>query len=185
MSLRRHSTLIQYSDKDDSSKDRIFFKTVHVFDVSQTDGEPLPATPEWKTLVRNNELQAKLTAFAESKSIPVVTEEIRGDAQGFTDGETIHLALSAGVKTLIHELAHVLLSHAHSALDHTTRESEAEATAYVCATHFGIETNSANYIALSQGTAQLIRERLNRIQKCACEIIQAIEGTPKELATSC
>ena len=51
------------------------FRAVYVFDVRQTDGEPLPPQPDWKSTERRAELHAKLIQFAESESIVVTTGE--------------------------------------------------------------------------------------------------------------
>jgi hypothetical protein len=52
------------------------FRIVYVFDVSQTDGEPLPPVPDWKSPEKNAELTEKLIKFAESKGIAVVFNEL-------------------------------------------------------------------------------------------------------------
>src|SRR4051794_34127307 len=94
---------------------RLLFKSVSVFDVSQTDGEPLPELAsepiEGNSLIGS---VAPLTEYAERLGYAVETESIRGGAQGYHDpaGKRIvtdaSLAPNARVRCLVHELAHAL-----------------------------------------------------------------------------
>jgi hypothetical protein len=168
--------------KSDEGENKIWFKVTYVFDISQTDGEPLPPEPTWKSPARLEELQDALLDFARSKQIAVKIEDC-GQAQGVSKGGEIILDPTAGTKTLIHELAHELLHKGNdNQLDRTTKEIEAEATAYAVAAHFGLpDLASPNYIALCGGTAKDITARLHRIIKTASEIINAIEPQEEDL----
>ena len=67
--------LVKSLDSDDEdAKELVGFKVAYVFDVSQTEGDPLPEPPDWKSLEQNQELQQKLTAFAQSKGISVTVK---------------------------------------------------------------------------------------------------------------
>lgn len=161
----------------ETDRQPVYFRIVTVFDVSQTDGEPLPETPNWKSPERNEVLATKLLTFAASRSIAVTVNELAGDTQGMSTGGAIVLDPTAGTKTLIHEIAHELMKHLGSGLDHATRETEAEAVAYVVGVHFGLDNlASPNYIALSGADSKTIKARLTEIQKTANEIITAIES---------
>jgi antirestriction protein ArdC len=153
------------------------FKVVYVFDVSQTDGEPLPEPPNWKSPEKNAELQNSLIRFANSKGIVVQIKPIGRDVQGVSLGGKIVVDPGAGFKTYAHEVAHELLHHIENApMDRTTRELEAESVAYVVATHFGLDSlSSPNYNVLHGATAEMIMEHLERIRSTASEIIKAIE----------
>ena len=166
------------NDKDEEEQRLVGFKTVHVFDVSQTDGEPLPEPPDWKSPEKNAELMNKLTKLAQDKGIQIQMKHIGHDVQGVSLGGKIILDPEAGTKTLIHEIAHELLHHKENVLsDCTHRELEAESVAYVVATHFGLnELSSPNYVALHGATAELIMEHLERIRNTAAEIIQVLEN---------
>ncbi len=154
------------------------FKTVYVFDISQTDGEPLPEPPNWKSPEQNALLTKRLMDFAESRGIQVQVKELQGDTQGVSMGGTIILSPKAGTKTLIHEIAHELLHHKETKLMlHTERELEAEAVSYVVGKHFGLDgLSSPNYVALHGANAEMIMEHLERIRNIAKEIIQALEN---------
>jgi antirestriction protein ArdC len=155
------------------------FKTVYVFDISQTDGEPLPEPPNWKSPEQNALLTERLLDFTASKGIIVKVKYLPGETQGISLGGTIILSPQAGTKTLIHEIAHELLHHKQSEVtSQTIRELEAEAVAYVVGKHFGMDgLSSPNYVALYDVTADMIMQHMERIRSTAAEVIKAIEGT--------
>ena len=171
------------NDKGDEEQRLVGFKVVYVFDVCQTDGNPLPEPPDWKSLEKNAELQEKLMDFAQSKGIKVQIKSIGRDIQGVSMGGKVILDPGAGTKTLIHEIAHEFLHHVKGVLTSaTTRELEAEIVAYVVAKHFGIDgLSSPNYNALHGAKAEMIMEHLERIRNTAVEIIRALEEASKPL----
>jgi len=153
------------------------FKTVYVFDVSQTEGKPLPEPPNWKSPEKNAELQYKLIRFADSKGIVVQIKPIGREIQGVSMGGKIVVDPGAGFKTYVHEVAHELLHHSENILsDRTTRELEAESVAYAVAKHFGLDgLSSPNYNALHGATSEMIMNCLERIRNAATEIIHALD----------
>lgn len=166
-------------DDENSPKEVKGFRVVYVFDVAQTDGEPLPEPPNWKSPAKQAELEFSLLQFARRKDIEVVYQELQGETQGVSSGGKITLSPGAGTKTLIHEIAHELLHQGEGRgwmLKPGTRELEAEAIAFVVASHFGINNlASPNYLALWEADAEKIAQRADRIRKVASEIISAIE----------
>ena len=166
-------------DDPDSGYEIRGFRVVYVYDVSLTDGEPLPPTPDWKSPEMDAKLSIRLTAFATEQGIEVEITEQHDGAQGRSLGGKIQLDPSAGTKTFIHELAHELL-HKNGAgfcsKPPKIRELEAEAVGYVVATHFGISSlASPNYIALNGATSEEILAHMKVIRDCATCIIKAIE----------
>jgi len=114
-------------DREDSPKVLSGFRVVYVFDVNQTDGEPLPPVPNWKSPEKNAELNEKLIRFAESKGITVTFKELPGETQGVSKGGVIEISPNAGTKTLIHEIAHELMHQGSDVIiGHEIREMEAE-----------------------------------------------------------
>jgi len=63
-------------DIEGNDIERIGFHVAHVFDVSQTDGDPLPEQPNWKSPEKNLELQKKLIEFAKINEITVTIERL-------------------------------------------------------------------------------------------------------------
>lgn len=153
------------------------FKVVYVFDISQTDGEPLPELPSWKNPEKNIELQRRLIAFSQKRGITVTEKVFSGEIQGVSRGGAIELSPHAGTATLIHEIAHEML-HKHAERLSMTREEkelEAEAVSYVVGKYFGLEVvTSANYIAMWSGGRDSILAHLEHISKTSEEIINAL-----------
>jgi hypothetical protein len=171
-------TKLDGSDKE--TRQLVGFKIAHVFDISQTEGEPL-ATIEWTSPAKLAELEGALLAFCKIKGINVVIEELHGSAQGMSSGGSISLAPGAGTKTLIHEIAHELMHRNGDKTDKHTRELEAEAVAFVVGEHFGLrDAASPNYLALWDADAEKLAKRAHRIQQTAVEIISAVEGKEGE-----
>jgi len=168
-------------DKEDPTPEKtvVGFKVVYVFDVAQTEGEPLPPPPDWKSPEKNALLAEKLIQFAESRGIKVSEQELRGEIQGVSMGGEIQVDPGAGTATLIHEIAHELLHQGTDRPNSTRiRELEAESVAFVVARHFDLNNtwSSPNYVALHGANSKAILEHLERIRKTAEEIITALES---------
>ena len=167
------------------------FNPAAVFDISQTEGEPLP---ELDTAAHGNagDLVARLTAAAEALGVTVrsvpETEWSHGEAKGVCkplegrDADALvkvkdrtNTADLAG--TLIHEYAHAQL---HLGVDdddeRAKREVEAEAVAYVVGRYFDLDmSGSAFYLAAWEADdPEVFRERLQRISRPAQEIIECL-----------
>jgi hypothetical protein len=155
----------------------IGFRVVHVFDISQTDGEPLPEPPEWKSPETNALLAQRLIEFAANKGIRVILKKLAGEIQGISHGGIIELSPTAGTATLIHEIAHEMLHHKEGvAISRELKEMEAEAVAYVVTKHFGLNADaSPNYVALHGNTSQSILNHLERIRDTSIEIIDSVD----------
>jgi hypothetical protein len=169
------------TDKNDPESERLLrFKVVHVFDLAQTTGEPLPEPPDWKSPERNELLAQRLLAFAESLGIRVTIEPLPGSTQGASAGGRILLSPQAGTKTLVHELAHELLHQdpqAERPASREAREAEAESVAYVVGRHFRLERlGSPSYLALWNADSKVLKTHLERIVSCSRQIITALEG---------
>ena len=117
------------------------FKVVYVFDISQTDGEPLPEPPDWKKPEKNAFLNQRFMAFAHERGITVTEKALDGETQGVSmGGGRIEIAPSAGTSTLIHEIAHEIMLHHDSELPSSIKELEAESVAFVVCRHFGLQS---------------------------------------------
>ena len=171
--------LIKQEDQDGiETKHLVGFKVVYVFDVSQTDGEPLPPEPDWKSPEKNIELNQKLIQYAERQGMSVSFNNLPMDIQGVSKGGAIEIDLSAGTKTIIHELAHELMHKEVDFLQNSRaiKELEAESVAYVVSRYFGIENlNSPNYIACMDVTSDDIYTQMENIRNTANQIITAID----------
>ncbi|WP_458209890.1 DUF955 domain-containing protein [Haladaptatus sp. NG-SE-30] len=177
---------------EDWSKGLVGFKPTAVFDVSQTEGEPLPeldteANGDGETLVpplleASDELGVDVRVvnddewgYGEAKG--VCTKRNRLDCQPVVEvkARANHADLAV---TLVHEYAHALLHfNVDDKTERSKREVEAEAVAYVVGRYFGLDTSgSAFYLAAWQGDdPEVMQNRLGRISNTAEEIIEVIE----------
>lgn len=174
------------SDGDSSSDEapQLRFRAVHVFDVSQTDGEPLPEPASVDG--DPGEYADRLRSFVTSRGIELQEDELMG-ADGLSKGGTIvlqtGLAPAEAFSVLVHETAHELLHHnGEDRPAKVVRETEAEAVAFVVGEAVGLlnGTAAADYIQLYRGDAATLAASLDRIQKVATEIIAAISSDPSD-----
>jgi antirestriction protein ArdC len=156
------------------------FKVVHVFDVAQTEGEPLPSI-EHETAGDPAGALDNLRRFVLSRGLTVEYSDDLGGAEGATNGKWIRLRTGqtpAGeFATLAHELAHTMLHFGEERpASRTVRETEAEAVAFVVCQAVGLDATAASrdYIQLYQGDAETLANSLDRIQKVAAAIIEAV-----------
>ena len=161
-------------------EERLAFRAVRVFDVSQTDGEPLP---ELESVSGDAaELWQHLRSFANAEDISVEVGPL-----GIADGVSLggHITVSdkfeepaALAAVLIHELAHEFLHHRmkDKRPRHGVRELEAEATTYAVCRHFGLETAQAcsDCIHATGGDAETLSQVLQRVQETAARIIDGV-----------
>ncbi len=167
-------------------KSNLWFKVVYVFDISQTDGKPLPHLPTG-CAGDAGDLEQRLYAFAAEKGIRLETGDT-GEAKGYAEHQGTHIVLSSVLSAteraavLVHELAHCLLHFGESHRPNLRqRELEAEATAYAVAHHFGLDLQSNFYLASYGVKAADLLESLPIIQQTAHEIIATV--TPDQCQT--
>lgn len=156
------------------------FKVVHVFDISQTDGEALP---ELASIGGDpGELLCGLETLIRESGIVLQYEELpygtKGESRKGEIAVDVKLPQAERFSVLAHELAHEWLHDAvqRKDLTKTVRETEAEAVAYVVCQAVGLDcsTRSADYIQMYQGTAETLAASLDRIQKTAMRIIESL-----------
>ena len=157
------------------------FKVVYVFDVSQTDGKPLPEFAEVKGDPAH--YLPLLKECVRAEGITLDYKEDIGEALGRSYGGRIEIksGMSAAREftTLVHEFAHELLHPKTERLEipKTVKETEAEAVAYVVSRSIRLETGTASsdYIQLYHGNADTLGASLQRIQKTANQILSRLE----------
>ena len=165
------------------------FKIVSVFDISQTEGEPLPELVETLTGdVARYELF--VDALRKVSPLPIGFEELPPDTDGFCSfGDRIAvrdgMSQTQTICAIIHEITHAKLHDSALALpdrqiaDRRTEEVTAESVSFVVNNHFGIETgaNSFGYIAEWSKTQELkeLNASIDVIRKTASELIDSIE----------
>ena len=176
------------------------FRAVSVFDVSQTDGKPIPELEAQELLSTVEGYEDFVQALMNVAPVPIGFEDIPGDSKGYFHTEEKRIAVqenmseSQTLKTMVHEVAHSMLHNKEinrddlmeaPAKDRNTKEVEAESVAYTVCQHFGIDTSdySFGYIAgwSSGKDMKELKSSLDAIRKTASELITGIEGALREL----
>jgi antirestriction protein ArdC len=169
-------------DLTEDAQTRLFgFRAAHVFDLSQTDGEPLAEFASVKG--DPQDYNDRLIQFVASRNIVLAYDSAIAPARGMSSGGKItllpDLSPAEHLAVLVHELGHELLHRGdrRTATTHTIRETEAEAVAYVVSTAIGLDTSTScsDYIQLHAGDKTTLAESLTFIQQTASVILQAIE----------
>jgi hypothetical protein len=158
------------------------FRSAYVFDVSMTDGSPLPELEE-RVTGDVGVYRERLIDFILAQGIELEFKESIAPALGMSYGGKIVIlpgqSAAEEFSTLVHEAAHELIhkSTRRTATTKTVRETEAEAIAFVVGTTIGLDNgrSSASYIQIYQGNAALLAESLEVVKQTSDLILSAIE----------
>ena len=171
------------------------FKIVSVFDVSQTEGEPLPSIGVEELTGSVERYGEFFKALEQTSPVPIGFEDIPGGSHGYYHLTEKRIAIQEGMselqtlKTAIHEIAHSKL-HAidpeapaieqAGRPDSRTREVQAESVAYAVCQHYGLDTSdySFGYVAGWSSGKDLkeLKASLETIRATAHELITTIDG---------
>ena len=173
------------------------FKPTTVFDISQTDGEPIEnlAPEELTEAVADYDLF--MEAITAVSPVPIRFDEIAGEAKGYYHSGDKEIVIQKGmsesqtIKTAIHETGHARL-HDKDIMekqgiekDRLTKEVEAESVAYCVCSAFGVDTSeySFPYIAgwSSNRDMKELKASMDIIRKTAGEMIDELSDNLQEL----
>ena len=174
------------------------FRAVSVFDVSQTEGEPLPELEAKELLSTVEGYEDFVKAITYVAPVPIAFEDIPGDSKGYFSITENRIAVqenmseSQTLKTMVHETAHSMLHNKEinqdidvPVKDRNTKEVEAESIAYTVCQHFGIDTSaySFNYIGgwSSGRDMKELKSSLDTIRRTSSELITGIEEQLNEI----
>ena len=167
------------------------FKPVSTFDISQTDGEPLPQLGVTELVGNVEGYGTLLEAIKDASPVPITFENIESGAKGYYHLAEHRIAIQEGmselqtIKTALHEIAHAKY-HSIEAMDQSgekkskqQKECEAESIAFVCSAHYALDTGAYSYSYLAgwssgKETPEL-KASLQTIKQGASEIIDAID----------
>ncbi|MBI1374557.1 MAG: DUF1738 domain-containing protein [Phycisphaera sp.] len=165
----------------DEEKKVLRFKVGYVFDIAQTEGEPLADYEIARSSGDPGEHLDTLKSFVASQEIELHYAGNLGGAEGVSKGGRIDILESLSpaeeFAVLAHEIAHEMMHRGEdrATLTKTVKETEAEAVAYVVCKAVGIESpGSADYVLMYQGDADTLGESLERIQRAAARVMTAI-----------
>lgn len=173
------------------------FKPTTVFDISQTDGEPIEtlAPEELTEAVADYDLFMK--AITAVSPVPIRFDEIAGEAKGYYHSGDKEIVIQKGmsesqtIKTAIHETGHArlhdkdIMEEQGIEKDRLTKEVEAESVAYCVCSAFGVDTSeySFPYIAgwSSGRDMKELKASMDIIRKTAGEMIDELSDNLQEL----
>ena len=175
------------------------FKIVHVFDVSQTDGDPLPdVEPTHLTGTGPDGLWDHLAGLVHDDGYRIERRPCGLGANGYTDyaGRVVRIRddvhPAQAVKTLAHELGHIRADHEHRLADYATSaacrgqaEVEAESIAYLITAQAGLDSAaySVPYLAgWSSGDTDLLRQSMTTAITAARTVTYDAEDANRQRA---
>lgn len=167
------------------------FKPVSTFDISQTEGDPIPTVGVSELTGSVEGYEALMAAIKEVVPVPISFENIDSGAKGYYHLEENRIVIQEGmseaqtVKTLLHEASHQAL-HSREAQNMSgeiksknQKETEAESVAYVVCKHYGIDTEdySFAYVATWSKDKEVseLKASLDTIRRTASELITKID----------
>jgi antirestriction protein ArdC len=163
----------------------VFFRTVSVFDVSQTDGEPLPEL-EYRPLEGEcPDFADFLCRVAMGAGLEIRRQPLANGTHGFLRRSERLIVVDTecspamAAKVLAHELGHYfdpwLTEHPEAYGAHRGEcEAVAESVAYTVCAHFGLDAgpSAVGYVAAwTEGDATRVRELAERIDAAAAAIL--------------
>ena len=176
------------------------YKVVSVFDVSQTEGKPLPTLAN--DLMGNvKQYEIFIEVLRRSSPVPLTFETMEPNTDGYFSEKDQRIAIRSGmsevqtVSAAVHEITHATLHNYEQARldaakedgtaeppnpkDRRTEEVEAESVSYAVCQYYGIQTgeNSFGYIASWSKDKELpeLRASLETINKTASGLISDID----------
>jgi hypothetical protein len=174
---------LELADDSETAKKRsgrrlVGFRVAYVWDVSQTNGEPLPKPPAAARLVgpAPTGLWEGLATCVEGEGFRLSVEPTkRPGVDGFTDFEARRIVVSdslgeaAAVSTLAHEVAHMRMhdpdtvASSGSVMCRGMREVEAESVAFILLAHHGMETDGDSFPYVAGWAASVDKKEPERV----------------------
>jgi hypothetical protein len=192
----KYKTKVETEDGQEKTLQQVRgFRVVHVFDISQTEGEALPdldaVRPKLLEADAPEGIWHALVAQADAAGFEVIRNR-RGRENGYCDFSSKQIAVrpdvapAQAVKTLIHELGHALLHSDEPPRSKEVAEVEVESVAFIVCDAIGLDSGdySFAYVARwAEGSIDLLKETGERVMACAREILQQLEAGDHAMAS--
>lgn len=171
------------------------FKISTVFDIEQTEGEPIPKIEVFDLTGHVKEFFTFMDAVMKISPVSIRYDEIESGAKGYYHLEQNEIVIRRGMsesqtmKTAIHECAHAILHNRdkmqEGEKDRQTKEVEAESVAYIVCNYFGLDTSdySFPYIATWGSGREMkeLKDSLNLIKQTAGTFIEQLSEKIEEI----
>lgn len=165
------------------------FYLASVYDVRQTEGEPIPK-PIYELEENINNPQKfdwYIKAITKLSPVPIQFAEIKGTAKGFFVPSEKQITIRPGmsesqtIKSMLHEITHSILHDNNvpvfGSSEYARQEIEAESVAYMIANSLGIETQEYSFGYLASWTdLGLSLENLEKSLDLICNQAQKMMG---------
>ena len=185
---KRVSPIEAEREQDEAERVEILtgFRVVHVFDVSQTEGDELAdVRPKRLTGEVPQQLVDALEQRVTDEGFALKREAIARSARnGYADFERRLVVLRDDLSgaqtamTLIHELGHVLLHQVTDLCDREIAEVEAESIAFVVSSALGLDTSDYSFPYVARwggGDAEVVAATAERVIAAARDILASID----------
>jgi uncharacterized membrane protein (UPF0127 family) len=172
-------------DEEEIELNPIYFKVVHVFDILQTEGTPLP---EFDVPVLTGEANENLFDYLlyhmkqRGVSVDFTSKpEMDPGVKGYFGHDGIWVrpeeSRAQQLKTFLHEVAHYYSEDVFQ-IPRADAETIAESVAFVVGAHFGFDTGvrSFSYVALWAKEKKILESNLSAIRKISMKMIDALSS---------
>lgn len=188
------TSMVERENRETGEKERVQilkgFRTGTTFDISQTEGKPLPESPRPQELYTSSEIgrgiYRHMHQFLEGNGIEVVREPIREKtgALGYFDPAAKRVCVDRflfedqAASVILHEGVHALTDARSMLVGKAKAEMVAEGTAFVVADHFGLDTSqwTFKYAAGWAQEAQVVQDSLESIKNASNLLTLGIAG---------
>ena len=178
----KYKTKVEDDDGNEQSFQQIRgFRVVHVFDISQTEGDDLPDLDAVRPKLLDGDAPVgiwdALVAHAGSVGFEVVRER-KGGENGYCDfvGKRIavrpDVAPAQAVKTLIRELGHAILHSEGPVASREVAETEVESVAFVVCDAIGLDTGDYSFPYVARWAGRVI--------ECAKSLLGCLVATSED-----